>query len=101
MYKLAATCKSFIRPHIDYGDILYDQTFKNYFHEKLESIQHNAGLAIAGAVTCSSRVKRCYRKVCFFFQIQTYMTRYKDGIPHFNVKVVLSLSLLSVSMEGL
>ena len=75
MYKLVATCKSFIRPHIDYGDILYDQTFNNYFHEKLESIQHNAGLAITGVVRYSSREKQCYRKACFFFQIQSYMTR--------------------------
>ena len=27
--------KSFIRPHLDYGDILYDQTFNNAFHERL------------------------------------------------------------------
>ena len=55
MYKLEVICKSFIRPHIDHGDILYDQTFNSSFHEKLESIQHNAALAITGALRCSSR----------------------------------------------
>ena len=30
----------FIRPHLDYGDILYDKIFNNSFHEKLESIQY-------------------------------------------------------------
>ena len=36
--------KSFIRPHLDYGDIIYDQHYNNSFHQKLESIQYNAAL---------------------------------------------------------
>ena len=31
-----AIYKSFIRLHLDYGDILYDQMLNNSFHEKLE-----------------------------------------------------------------
>ena len=27
------------RPHLDYGDVLYDQAFNNSFHAKIESIQ--------------------------------------------------------------
>ena len=38
--------KSFIRPYLDYGDIIYEQAFNSSFHEKLESIQYNASLAI-------------------------------------------------------
>ena len=33
--------KAFVRPHLDYGDVLYDQTFNNSFHAKMESIQYN------------------------------------------------------------
>ena len=40
--------KSFIRPHLDYNDVIYDQTFNYYFHQKFESIQYNACLAITG-----------------------------------------------------
>ena len=71
--------KSFIRPHFDYGDILYDQTFNNSFHERLESIQYNAALAITDAIRGSYREKlyqelgfeslqqrRWYRKLCLF-----------------------------------
>ena len=29
--------KLFIRPHLDYGDIIYDKTFNESFHAKLES----------------------------------------------------------------
>ena len=70
--------KSFIRPHLDYGDILYDQMFNNSFHEKLESIQYNATLAITGAIRGNSGEKlyqeldfeslqqrRWYRKLFF------------------------------------
>ena len=31
--------KSFIRPHVDYGDIIYDKIFNQSFHAKLESLQ--------------------------------------------------------------
>ena len=31
--------KTSIRPHLDYGDIICDQTYKASFHLKLDSIQ--------------------------------------------------------------
>ena len=49
--------KSFVRPHLDYGDVIYDQHYNNSFHQKLESIQYNAALAIAGAIRGYSREK--------------------------------------------
>ena len=45
--------RSFIRPHLDYGDIIYDKAFNESFHAKLESLQHNVTLAITGAITGS------------------------------------------------
>ena len=61
---LVTVYKSFVRPHLDYGDILYDQAFNNFFHERLESIQYNAALAITGAVRGSSREK-LYQELSF------------------------------------
>ena len=52
---LVTIYKSFVRPHLDYGDILYDQMFINSFHERLESIQYNAALEITGAIKGNSR----------------------------------------------
>ena len=49
--------KSFIRPHLDYGDMIYDQTFNILFQQKMETIQYNAALAITGAIRGSSREK--------------------------------------------
>ena len=49
--------KAFIRPHLDYGAILYDQTYNMSFHQKLESIQYNACLAITGAIRGTSKEK--------------------------------------------
>ena len=75
---------SFVRPHLDYGDILYDQTFNNSFYEKLASIQYNVALAITGAKRKevvleknfiknlgfeSLQQQRWYRKLCLFFKI--------------------------------
>ena len=49
--------KSFIRPHLDYGDMIYDQTFNMSSQQKMETIQYNAALAITGAIRSSSREK--------------------------------------------
>ena len=51
--------KTFIRPHLHYGDILYDQAYNMSFHQNLESIQYNACLAITGAIRGTSKEKRC------------------------------------------
>ena len=49
--------KSFVRLHLVYGDVIYDQHYNNSFHQKLESIQYNATLAIKCAIRGSSREK--------------------------------------------
>ena len=108
--------KSFIRPHIDYGDIMYDQTYNTSFHQKLERLQYNACLAITGAIRDTSREKiyeelgleslqlrRWFRKLscfyklfksknpCYLFRlipsrIASYATRNMDNIPFFNTR---------------
>ena len=62
--------KTFIRPHLDYGDVLY------------ESIQYNACLALTGAIRGASeekiyqelgleslRDRRWCRKLCLFYKV--------------------------------
>ena len=36
--------KVFIRSHLGYGDVIFDQAFNNSFRQRLESIQYNAAL---------------------------------------------------------
>ena len=88
--------KSFIRPLLDYGDIIYDKAFNESFHEKLESLQYNAALAITGAMKGSSTEKlyeelgleslksrRWYRKMSLFYKFSrmshqdTFLTLYQ------------------------
>ena len=52
---LLTTYKSFLRPHVDYGDVIYDRAFNESFQNKLESVQYDAALAITGAIRGSSR----------------------------------------------
>ena len=79
---LVTIYKAFVRPYLDYGDVLYDQAFDNSFHAKIESIQYNACLAITGAIRGMSREKiyqklgleslklhRWYRKLCLFYKV--------------------------------
>ena len=74
--------KSFIRPHLDYGDIIYDKAFNESFQTKLESLQYNARLAITGGIKGFSTEKsyeelgleslksrRWYRKMSFLYKV--------------------------------
>ena len=49
--------ESFVRTHLDYGEIIYDKAFIGYFQKNLESIQYNAALVITGAIRGTSREK--------------------------------------------
>ena len=49
--------QAFIRPHLDYGDVVYDQPSNDAFSNKLETVQYNAVLAITGAIKDTSREK--------------------------------------------
>ena len=115
-HALITIYKSFIRPYLDYGDILYDKTFNESFHQKIKSIQYNACLAITGAIRGSSREKiyqelgleslqrrRWYWKLFNFYKIynekspdylfqlippqkSSYTTRNADNIPFFKFR---------------
>ena len=74
--------KSYIRPHLDYGDIIYDHPGNSTFVRKLESIQYNACLAITGCIRGTSQEKlyselglesladrRYSRRMIFFYKI--------------------------------
>ena len=112
---LIAFFKSFVRPYLDYGDIIYDRAYNTSFHQNIESIQYNAALAITGAVRGTSREKlyqelgfeslqqrRWYRKRCLFkiiknqspsylFQLVpspniSYFSRNSENIPKLRTK---------------
>ena len=34
---------------LDYGNIIYDEAYKNSFYQKMESVQYNASLVITAA----------------------------------------------------
>ena len=72
--------KTCIRNRLDYANIIYDQAYNSAFHDKLESIQYNACLAITGAIRGTSTEKiyqelgleslksrRWFRKLCHFY----------------------------------
>ena len=113
---LLAIYKCFVRIHLDYGDIIHDQAFNNSFHQKTESLQSNAALAITVTIKRMSKEKiykelglhslqqrLWYRKLYYFFKIYKsqcpkYLfdiipqsncqcrTRNAHNIPHINVK---------------
>ena len=82
--------KSFIRPHLDYGDIIYHQPNNGSLCQKIESIQYQAALAITGAIHGTSQTKlynelgiesmklrQWFRRLCCFFKIKS------SGLPHY------------------
>ena len=74
--------RSFIRPHLDYCDVIYDQPHNEDFCSKIESVQYKAALSITGAIKGTSRDRlyqelgleslsdrRLYRRLVYFFNI--------------------------------
>ena len=54
---LVTICKSFVRPHLDYGDVIYDQPNNCCSSDKYEFAQYKAALAISGAIRGTSKEK--------------------------------------------
>ena len=97
---LLTICESIIRPHLDYGDIIYDQTCKASFHQKLDSVQYNAALPITGAIRETSKKKlynepgletfwkRWYTKLrCFFKNFRWKCPKYLFDIIPTNISL--------------
>ena len=94
--------KTFIRSQLDFADVIYDQACNSSYHEKLESIQYNACLAITGAIRGTSSEKldqelglerlksrRWFRKLCHFYKIlflsnEKSLSYLFDLIPNLN-----------------
>ena len=51
--------KAFVRLHLDYGNVLYDQPNNESLLQKIKSVQYNATLAITGAPKGASQMKLC------------------------------------------
>ena len=49
--------KSFVRRHLDYGDLIYDQPNNEVLCQQIMTVQYIASLAITGAIKGTSRLK--------------------------------------------
>ena len=81
-FSLLTIYKTFVRPHLDYGDMIYDQTYNASFHRKPESVPYSACLVITGTIRGTSYEKlnqelgletlqssRWFWKLCLFQKI--------------------------------
>ena len=91
--------KTFIRSRLDYVHIIYDQAYNSAFHDKLESNQYNARLAITSAIRGTSteqiyqeldleslKFRQCFRKIYHFHKIfnKKCPSHLFSLIPNFN-----------------
>ena len=76
--------KSFVRPYLDFSDLIYDQRNNESFCQQIESVQYNTSLAITGAIKGTFRLKLYnetgleslkfrwwFRKLCTFYKINS------------------------------
>ena len=74
--------KSFVRPHLDYGDVIYNQSINSSLSDDIESVQYNAVLEITGAIKGTSKEKlyqefgleslrnrKCLRRMSYLYKI--------------------------------
>ena len=91
---LITVYKSFVRPYLGYGDVLYDQPNNESLYQKTENVQYNAALTITSTIKSTSQMKlynelrleslkfwRQFRKLCLFFKI------IKHGLPEYLFKL--------------
>ena len=88
--------KCFVGSHLDYGNIIYDQAFSDSFHQKVESLQYDAALAIRDTIRGTLKEKELYleslqqrywyRKLRFFFKI------YKTQCPKYLFDIILQFN---------
>ena len=87
-HSLLSVYKAFIRPHLDYRDVIYDKILNELWHKKLESAQYNAALAITGAIRGTNTVK-FYQEMgleslqdgCKLRRLVLFYKIYKDQSP--------------------
>ena len=93
--------KSFVRPNLDYADMIYEKPYNESFKTKIEMIHYRAALVITGLIKGTSRDRlyqkidlesladrRWSRKIFFFHKVvngllpsylQSYLNHYNDG----------------------
>ena len=86
-HSLITIYKAFIRPHLDYSDVIYDRDFSESFHLCLESIQYNATIAITGTIRGTS-LEKLFQEL----GLETLKTRHWFGKLHLFHKIFHSKS---------
>ena len=92
---LVTIYKAFIRPHLDYGDIVYDNPDNEILINKIEKAQYDAALAITGTIRGTSleklyaelgieslKFRRWFRKLACFYKIQS------TGLPKYLLQLI-------------
>ena len=89
-HTLITIYKSFVRLHLDYGDIIYDQQYNESLNQKIEKIQYNAALAITCAIKGTSQSKLCNELVfeslkfrCWFWKLCTFYKIKTTRVPEY------------------
>ena len=98
--------KSFVKPNLDYTNIIYDKPLSKSFKKKIEMVQYNAALIITDAIkrTCRDKIyqeldlksladRTWSRKLIFFYKIvlgfqSSYLQNYLS--PYDNVRTYLN-----------
>ena len=58
LYLVLRTYKLFIRPYLDFGDIIYDKPNNESFKNKIENVQYEACIPISCAIQGTSRERQ-------------------------------------------
>ena len=66
------TLLNFVRPDLNYDDVIYGKVFNGSFHEKLKSLQYNTALAMKGAIWETNTYK-FYQE----FRLESLQNRHK------------------------
>ena len=97
-----AFSKSFMRPELNYSDVIYDQPNNESLNQNIETIQYNVALAITVTIEVTS-VSKLYNELCFesfkfrrwFGKLRTFYKIKTIGVPKHLFDLTLITSLYS------
>ena len=75
-HSLITIYKTFIRPHQDYGDAIYDRAVNESFHQRHEPVKYNAAIKITGGIRGTSSEKLFFGLKSYIYFIKYFIANY-------------------------
>ena len=94
-HSLVTLYKAFIRPNLDYADIIYDEPNNMNICNKIRSLQYNAALAITGTIRGSSKEQLYQERGFEYFSSRRWLRKLCKCLTNELIKIDSCILILN------